>query len=172
MLRAIWRRAAVAVSPLAAIVPLAGLVPAATGAQGIEPLPRLQWEVRVDAMLRAATAAQVGLAVNVPAGSNLRAGVTAGAGVSRGGGRTEPSGRVDLTARYLLDPFSEIRWAPYAGAGFSAQRESAGPWHGYLLALIGIEGPAHSPWRTALEIGLGGGVRAGIVFRRARSNGR
>ena len=85
------------------------------------------------------------------------------------------SGRVDLATRFLLDPFHEFSWGPYAGAGFSAQFlrwDRRTNWRGDLLVLIGIEGPAHAGWRTAVELGLGGGARLGVVLRRARSNSR
>jgi len=77
-----------------------------------------------------------------------------------------------VVARYLLDPFREFRWGPYAGAGFSAQWNRGADWRGDLLLLVGVEGPAHEGWRTAVELGRGGGARLGVVLRRARSNGR
>jgi hypothetical protein len=75
-------------------------------------------------------------------------------------------------ARYLLDPLRQFKWGPYAGGGFTAQWDRRANWHGDLLVLVGIEGPVRAGWRPAVELGLGGGARLGVVLRRARSNGR
>ena len=142
------------------------------GAQEYVFAPRVQWDVRADGLFRAPATAQVGGGLNVPAGYYVRVGadVAAGASVTSGGAVT--SARTDLVARYLLDPFRELRWAPYAGAGVTGVWTDAAHWRGYLLAVAGIEGPVHDGWRTAIEIGLGHGLRAGVVLRRARVNGR
>jgi hypothetical protein len=94
------------------------------------------------------------------------------AGVVSRDGAAVTGGRVDLVTRYLLDPFREFRWGPYGGGGFTAQWDRRANWRSDLLVLIGVEGPVHAGWRTAVELGLGGGARLGVVFRRARSNGR
>ena len=164
--------ARLAVLPSAAFVLAVALAPAASAAQDVVLRPRVQWEVRADGIVGAASAGQLGVGVNVPAGYYIRLGAVAASGLSRLEGRTDPCARVDVEARYLLDPFGEIRWGPYAGAGFTTAWDRAERWRGYLLAVIGIEGPVRGGWRTAFEIGLGGGFRAGLVLRRARSNGR
>jgi hypothetical protein len=82
------------------------------------------------------------------------------------------SGRIDVVTRYLLDPFHEFRWGPYAGAGVSALWDRRANWRGALLLLVGVEGPARAGWRTSVELGLGDGARLGVVLRRARPNAR
>jgi hypothetical protein len=156
-----------------AIAPLIGcaFAPTALAAQDYAFSPRLQWAVRADALFGSPTSGQLGVGVNVPAGYYVRLDASVAAGATEWSGRAAATARMDLVTRYLLDPFRELRWGPYAGAGLSVRRDDA-RWRGYLLALAGIEGPARAGWRTALEIGLGGGFRAGIVLRRARTNGR
>ena len=116
--------------------------------------------------------AQAGIGANGAFGYYIRLAVDAAAGASARGGAAVASGRVDVVTRYLLDPLHEFRWGPYAGGGFTAQWDRRGERRGDVLLLVGIEGPAHAGWRTAGELGRGGGARLGVVLRRARSNGR
>jgi hypothetical protein len=157
-----------ALSCLAAIV--AAPVPAF--AQSASFKPAVQFEARLDALGGPPAGAQAGAGLNVAAGYYFRIGVDAAAGTSLRDGAAVASGRVDVVTRYLLDPFGEFRWGPYAGGGFTAQWDGRANWRGGLLLLVGLEGPARAGWRTAIELGLGGGARLGVVFRRARSNGR
>jgi hypothetical protein len=115
---------------------------------------------------------ELGAGANVPVGYYVRVQVDAGAGVARRDDRAVASGRVDLAGRYLLDPFREFRWGPYAGGGLTARWVDGSGWRAHLLVLLGMEGPASHGWRTAVEVGAGAGVRLGIVLRRARQNGR
>jgi hypothetical protein len=151
---------------------LAALAPSIGGAQEFDFRPRVQWEARADGVVAAKTGAQVGVGVNVPAGYYLRLGLTTAAGPVWQGARTTVSGRVDLAARYLLDPFREVRWSFYGGTGLTTRWDESARWRGYLLFLAGIEGPEHRGWTPAIEVGLGGGARLGVVLRRARRNGR
>jgi hypothetical protein len=132
----------------------------------------VQFEARLDALGGPPAGAQAGVGLNVAAGYYLRIGADAAAGASSRDGATVASGRVDLVTRFLLDPFHEFRWGPYVGGGVTAQWDRRANWRGDLLLLVGVEGPARAGWRTAVEFGLGGGARLGVVLRRARSNGR
>jgi hypothetical protein len=49
----------------------------------------------------------------------------------------------------------------------SVRRDAGDPWRGYLLLALGVEGPAVRGVFPALEVGLGGGVRVGVVLRSA-----
>lgn len=133
--------------------------------------PAMQFEMRADLLAGPPAGAQLGVGANVTAGSYIRVGVDAAFGASSRDGAVA-SGRVDIATRYLLDPFREFRLGPYVGGGFTAQWDRRANWRGDLLLLIGVEGPVHAGWRTAVELGLGGGARLGVVLRRARSNGR
>ena len=162
-------------APLATLsgaVVLALTAPSMLRAQ-LDPLrPPLQVEMRADLLGGPPAGAQLGAGINVPAGYYVRLGLDAGGGPAVRDGAAFASGRVDLTARYLLDPFGEARWGPYVGGGITAQWDRRATRRADLLLLAGLEGPAHGGWRTAFEVGLGGGARLGVVLRRARSNGR
>ncbi len=147
-------------------------VPALAMAQADVLKPPMQFEARIDALGGPPAGAQGGVGANVMAGYYLRIGADIAAGVSSRDGNAVSSGRADFVARYLLDPFSEMRWGPYVGGGFTAQWDRGANWRGDLLFLIGLEGPVHAGWRTSVELGLGGGARLGVVLRRARSVGR
>ena len=146
--------------------------PAAAFAQADTFKPPVQFETRIDALGGPPAGAQLGIGANVAADTYFRIGVDIAAGASSRDGLAVASGRVDVVTRYLLDPFHESKWGPYAGGGFTAQWDRSANWRGDLLLLIGVEGPVHAGWRTSVELGLGGGARLGVVLRRARSNGR
>lgn len=155
---------------------LAGLAvaaaPLALRAQFAPPKPDVQFELRADVLSGPPAAGQLGVGVNVPAGSDVRLGIDAAGGAAVRDGAAFASGRVDAAARYLLDPYGAFKWVPYVGGGLTAAWDRRGMRRADLLIMAGIEGPAKGGWRTAFEVGLGGGARLGVVLRRARSNGR
>ena len=145
--------------------------PRVLGAQEFSFSPQVQAELRTDALSGPPVAVQFGVGLNIPAGYYVRLGLTAAGGVAWRAGASAGSARLDLTTRYLLDPFGELRWGIYGGAGVSARIDER-HMRTYLLVVGGVEGPASHGWRTSIEAGLGGGARLGIVLRRARKNGR
>jgi hypothetical protein len=144
----------------------------ALGAQEPAFTPRVQAGWRTDVLFGSPAAGELGAGINVPVGYYVRVGLDAGAGVARLDDRAVPSARADLAVRYLLDPVREFRWGPYAGGGLTTRWTDRAGWRASLLALVGIEGPESHGWRTSVEVGAGGGLRLGVVFRRARRNGR
>ena len=148
------------------------LLPAAAGAQELTVRPRLQAEWRADVLAGPPAGIEFGAGVNVPLGYYLRLSVDAAAGMARRGNGAVGSGRAELAGRYLLDPFSEFPWGVYAGGGLTARWFDDSGWRANLLVVLGLEGPASHGWRTAVELGAGGGLRLGVVLRRARQNGR
>jgi hypothetical protein len=161
---AMWRLAA-------PVLALAGM-PAAALAQDQPFKPAVQFETRIDALGGPPAGAQLGIGANVAPDYYLRIGADAAFGAAARSGSAVAAGRVDIVTRYLLDPLHEFRWGPYAGAGMTALWDQRANWRADLLLVLGIEGPAHAGWRTSVELGLGGGARLGVVFRRARANGR
>jgi hypothetical protein len=148
---------------LAAVASL-GLARAdALAAQATSRGRRPQPELRVDGFFARRDEVHVGLGASLPLGGYVRAALVGAAGAREGDspGRT---GRLDLVARFLLDPYRELRWGAY-GAGGASQRLGPGA-RTYLVAVIGAEAPPVRGWLPTFEVGLGGGVRVGLIARR------
>jgi hypothetical protein len=141
-------------------------LPTVLGAQVGE--QKFQSELRLDAIFARSSAIEAAYGFTVPVGTYMRSGLVAGIGVGRHG----VEGRTDLIGRFSLDPFRQSRWAPYAGAGVSGRYRSEldGGSRAYLLVFLGVEGPLplgeRSGWVPAVELGLGGGGRVGVIMRR------
>ena len=127
---------------------------------GAQEAPRLQTEARLDGFAGDPWAVHAGLGATAPLGTYVRVGLVGGLGTGDSG----VSGRVDLIARFTLDPFRERRWAPYAVGGVSS-RFGEGSRNAIVL-LAGLEGPPRRGVAPALELGFGGGFRAGVILRR------
>lgn len=123
-------------------------------AQSVQP------EVRVDVLGPPPASVQPGLGLNVPLGTYVRLGAAAGhhVGARRGGNPV----RADVIARVTLDPFRQQRFALSVGGGVSYRGSDV-----YLAALLDVEGPQVGPVLPALQVGASGGLRAGLVLRRA-----
>ena len=137
-----------------------------------QPPPRVQPELRADYIGARASAAHLGVGFSVPAGTYVRLGAVAAAGPAWAHGDARLAGRVDALARFVVDPFRESRWTPYAAGGVGALFDDEERWRAVLVAALGIEGPAASGVVPAVEVGFGGGVRVGIALRRAMPNRR
>ena len=142
-----------------------------TDAQGFAFTPRVQAEVRADAAVahRAAALAMVG--ANVPIGYYVRAGLAIGGGAVVGN-PAQLATRADAVLRFLLDPFGENRWGPYAGGGFTVRRDGWARPQAGLLVVLGVDGRRGRRWTPSVEAGLGEGARFAFVLRSARTNGR
>jgi len=125
-------------------------------------------EGRVDVFADGPPAIHAGAGFTVRAGTYLRSGLTGAIGASRNG----ISGRVDFMNRFHLDPFRERRWGPYAGGGLTARFDDNRSDRFYLLLIAGIDGPARRGVTTAIEAGLGGGARLGLILRHAAAERR
>jgi len=145
---------------------VAVILPVVGGAQIV--LQRFQSEGRLDAIFARSGAGEAAYGFTVPAGIYVRSGLVAGIGAGRHG----LEGRTDLISRFSFDPFRQSHWAPYAGAGLSGRYRSTrdGGDRAYLLVFLGVEGPLPlgqlSGWVPAVEVGLGGGARIGLILRR------
>jgi len=127
-------------------------------------------EYRADVILARGTAAQLGGGLVLPLGVYMRLGVDAAGGATWRHGETVGSGRVDAIARFLLDPFRESRLGFSIGGGVSAPIGNAEPSQPpYLTAVVDLEGRRSRVGgiTPALQIGLGGGTRIGVVLRRS-----
>jgi hypothetical protein len=131
------------------------------------------FELRVDAIdvrSRQHGTLQGGAGVNVPLGYYVRLEIDGAAGVTERDNVNYTSGRIDAIARFLLDPFGEVPWGFSLGggmSGFSAQSRVID-----LVVVADLEAPRVGPVVPALQLGLGGGVRFGVVLRPHRSGQR
>ena len=144
-------------APLRAQAPRAPLVP----------------EVRVDVVGASPTTVQGAVGVEIPAGCYVRVGVLAGAGASWTRDESGAAGRLDVLARFLLDPFHQSRWGFSAGGGISLLAREGERVQPELLVALDLEGPRWSNGVSpSIQVGLGGGVRAGVRVEVGREWGR
>lgn len=149
-----------------ALAILALLISTAADAQQAPTRPYAEY--RADAIIARGTAAQLGGGLVLPLGVYVRLGIDAAAGATWRHSETVGSGRVDAIARFLLDPFRESRLGFSIGGGVSAPIGSAEPSQPpYLTAVVDLEGRRGHGLTPALQIGLGGGTRIGVVLRQS-----
>jgi hypothetical protein len=144
--------------------------------------PRLMPELRADIIAGDRAAFHVGAGLQVPVGYYVRLGVVAAAGVligeraapvgSAGGSGLRGSSRVDLLARFLIDPFRQSPYGLSVGGGVSVRADQGDRLRPVLLVAIDLEGRRSARgFAPALQVGLGGGVRVGVIVRHASSPG-
>jgi hypothetical protein len=170
--RAERRRLAVAAIVALAARPLAAQVPTTTS--------RWQPEIRLDGFSGDPWAVHAGAGLGVRVSSNVRVALAGGVGkrfqsrdgLGAGGAGQQVSGRVEVLGRFVLDPYREAPRGPYAAAGIAQRLEAGLRPRTRLTALAGVEGRPRGGWAPSLEAGFGGGVRVGLVLRRALPDGR
>lgn len=133
------------------------LVLAATGEAQTHPQP----ELRADVSGPSPYSVQPGVGGTIALGTYARAGAAVGYAIRNDSTEIADRWRIDLLGRFLFDPFGQRRWALSVGGGVSVRRRV------YLAALVDLEGPALAGWRPAVQGGVSGGLRGGIVVRRA-----
>ena len=136
--------------------------------------PGVQPAIRADLVLGHPSAVQAGVGLEIPAGAYVRVGAGVAAGLRTGPADGSPlGGRVDLLGRFLLDPYRQSRYGFSAGAGLSARIERGQRTTPLLLVALDVEEHYRGDaWVRALQLGLGGGVRVGVVLRRAEGAAR
>jgi hypothetical protein len=134
--------------------------------------PRVQPELRAEAVVARRASALLLVGANVPIGFYVRAGVAAGVGVVASDGAGQLAQRADLSLRFLLDPFGETPWGPYAGGGFTVRRDGGDRAAVGMLFLLGVEGRRGKRWSPSVEVAFGEGARLAVVLRRSRTSGR
>ena len=145
------------------VVALSCMAPSPAGAQLFAPA---YTEYRGDAIVGGGTSAQAGLGAVFLMGTYVRTTVDAAAGATWRYAETRASGRADVIARFLLDPFRESRLGFSLGGGVSVPYAS-GEAHvrPFLTAVVDVEGRIRGNITPAVQLGLGGGARIGIVLR-------
>ena len=156
------------VALLAAVPAARAQVAAATPAAGVQP------EARIDLLAGARSAVQAGVGLQLPVGLYVRVGTDVVLGVRTGAaGDGRLDGRVDMLGRFLLDPFRQSPYGVSAGAGLTARLDPGARVIPLLLVAIEVEGHRRaSGWVPAVQLGLGGGARIGIVLRGASTGYR
>jgi hypothetical protein len=128
-----------------------------------------QWEFRQEITGAKDPGAHLGVGLNVRADYYVRLGVAIAAGaVRRADDVWVGAPRVDLTARYLLDPFGDRPRGWYGGGGVSIVQRPGESATASLQLLVGLEGRRGNKITPSVELGVGGGVRVGVVLRRTR----
>ena len=142
---------------------LVALVAQAAAAQRLEPPP--YFEYRVDAIDGRGTTVQGGLGYTVPMGVYVRVAAIGAIGPQWRDGETLVAGRTDVIARFVLDPFRQTPVALSLGGGVSLPYEQHTVTRPYLTAVIDVEGRGRGGVTPAIQLGLGGGTRIGVVLR-------
>ena len=124
-------------------------------------------EFRADAIVANGTTVQGGVGVVLPVGVYARIDVDGAVGGRWHGGASSAEGRIDMIARFLLDPLRENNVALSFGGGLSAPIAGNGFGTPLLTLVMDVEGRRRSGITPALEVGLGGGARIGVVLRRS-----
>jgi hypothetical protein len=137
-----------------------------------------QPELRADVLLARESSVQVGAGASWILGTYVRLALLGGAGVANvrlesPAGADAPrafraSARGDLLLRFSLDPFRQSKWSLYGAGGLGVLYDPSRDWRGVLVVAVGLEGPVSRRVLPALELGVGGGTRIGVIIRRAR----
>ncbi len=73
---------------------------------------------------------------------------------------------MDVIGRFLLDPFQQMRWGLSVGGGLSVLAARGDRLRPVLAVAADLERRRTSPGiAPAFQLGLGGGVRAGMALR-------
>lgn len=150
--------------------------PAAAQAPGSLALGPIEPEVRIDAVVAEHRRTyHLGVGAFRSVGRAVRLGMVVGGGVTDRDAEYEEaeyeatrlSSRAELVARFTLRTSDAGRPQLYLGAGAGATWVTSESGRGVAHVLVGGE-VYGGGWRHAFELGLGGGVRLGLVLRRAR----
>ena len=134
--------------------------------------PTYRVVTRADAFLARVDAYHAGAGATTDLGSYVRLDAVVGAGIARAGEERVGSARAEVVGRFLLDPYRQSRWGVYAGGGLILRHDDGPGTSGYVTLLAGAELPGAAGMQPALELGIGGGTRIGLVLRRGRPNRR
>jgi hypothetical protein len=162
-----------ALAPLAALaatlaVPPPSVLAQSPGALAVGPV---EPEIRLDALLAERRQTyHLGVGAFRSVGRAVRAGVVVGGGITdreAGYQGARLSSRAEVVGRFTLRTSDAGRPQLYLGAGAGALWVTNESGRGVAHLLVGGE-VYGGGWRHAFELGLGGGVRLGVVLRRAR----
>ena len=171
--RTLWRGRGAAALPFILMLPATlGALATPMPAQGFRFAPKVQPELRFQAVAADYSAVLAGVGLNVPAGFYVRVAAGAAAGTQFGGSGARVV-EADVAVRFLADPFQERRWGAYAALGVRGAWEERREGRPAITLAVGTEFPG-SPgsWRPTVEAGVGGGARVVLSFKPGRRAGR
>jgi hypothetical protein len=161
---------------------LGGAVAAA--AQSGPPLPRLMNEGQVNGRWSRSNAVELGWSLIIPTSVYVRTTLTAAGGYIWRDQRWMRESRYEASARFLLDPFRQARYGLSFGAGAGmtnsdglfGEPNSIGiasqTWRPYLVTYMDLELRKTAGLTPAVQVGIGSGIRAGLVIRSATNRWR
>jgi hypothetical protein len=163
---------------------LALLLATEAQAQSGPPLPRLMNEGRADIRWSRSNAIELGWSLIIPASPYVRNALTAAGGYIWRDQLWMRESRYEATTRFLLDPFRQSRYGLSFGGGVGMTNSDGlfGPpdalgvrhqrWRPFLLAFGDLELRKSAGLTPALQVGIGSGIRAGLVVRSATNRWR
>jgi len=144
---------------------LAGLCVLSGAIAGAQQAPPRYLEYRLDGIVTRGGAVEAGLGAVIPMGTYTRLSLDGAAGPSWSHGTVSTAARVDAIGRFLLDPFRETPVAVSLGGGVSVPYVEHGRVRPYLTAVVDVEGRRRKGVTPAVQLGVGGGARVGVVLR-------
>ena len=154
-------------------------------AQSGPPLPRLMNDGGVDVRWSRSNAVELRWSFIIPTSSYVRNALTAAGGYIWRDQRWMRESRYEATTRFLLDPFRQARFGLSFGGGvgmtnsdglFNPPNAITGiatqKWRPFILGFADLELRKSAGLTPALVLGIGSGIRAGLVFRTATDRWR
>ena len=156
----------------------------AAHAQSGPPLPRLMNEGGVNGRWSRSNATEASFGLIIPASPYVRTTITAAAGYIWRDQVWARESRYEGTARFLLDPFRQSRYGLSFGAGVGTTNSDGlygrpdplgnrpQRWRPYLVLISDLELRQTAGLTPAVQVGIGSGIRAGLVLRSATNRWR
>lgn len=153
-------------------------------AQSGPPLPRLYNEGRVDVRWSRSNAVELGWSLIIPLIPYVRGHLSAAGGYIWRDQRWMRESRYEATSRFLLDPFRQSRYGLSFGGGVGMTNSDGlfGPpnalgvrfqkWRPFVVAYTDLELRQSAGLTPALQLGIGSGIRFGLVIRSATNRWR
>jgi hypothetical protein len=129
--------------------------------------------MRADMVVASRTAVEGGVALVIPAGIYARTSLTGAVGAANYPSGSAAVGRAEIVSRFVLDPFRESPYGFSIGGGVGATNiEDGKRWRPYLAVVLDLELQRTARLMPAVQLGLGGGARLGLVLRRSSERWR
>jgi hypothetical protein len=153
-------------------------------AQSNPPLPRLMNEGMVNGRFARSNAIELGWSLIVPMSPYIRGHLTAAGGYIRRDQLWMRESRYEGSVRFLLDPFRQARFGLSFGAGFGMTNSDGlfgrpdpfgrryQTWRPFMVTYTDVELRKSAGLTPALQLGIGSGIRFGLLVRSATNRWR